>query len=973
MGKGALVKPGRIGNYTRNQLNNLIATEAATITAQGDITAVTTSTTSGLNGGASSGAATLTIAPDRATDGTVASGDYVLIADINDSNNLKRVTAGSIASLAGGGSISMSSNTDTDNVIITSDGTQGKAIQQANSTISTGGQDLTVQGTLTLADSSRNTHLTISESGASNCLFVNTVNDKDIIFSGKSASGTNEVFRVDSSAQSLLLAGSAKISFGAVEEYMYGDGTDIHFGVGTGGDINIPTDIGLTFGRNEEKIEGNGSGLTIAGDVLTLDSAGDITLDAGGANVFLKDDGTTFLDFQNSSGDAVIVPGASTKDVIFKCHSDDNSGAEVMRLDSSAGAIQIANDKKLTFSTVHEYIYSDGTDLFIGVGSGGDINFPADIGLTFGDDGEKIEGNGSGLTIAGGTLTLDSEGDIILDADGGDVTLKDGGTIYLNAKNSSGNAILAPGVSTKDIIFKCHSDDNSGAEVFRVDSSAGVLLLPASKKIAFSDVDEYISGDGTDLTIGSGGHVTIDATGDIILDADGDDIRMRAGSDDATGLTFTHSNSGDWTIKPGTQDKDLIIQSNTGGAATEMLRVDASTARIGIKTAAPAAIFEVAGTVSGSSLYASRDIHVSGALNCASTISATNTVSGSDAYFVGDLAVSGAFTIGGNLTAGAYMATSTLSGTDGYYVGNSVVSGTLTSGKTIRAVNALSSSDGYFSGDVDISGTVSATKYSSITSIDTVSGSDAYFVGKLDLSGNLKLSDNNYLNFGSTVGVNGYGIRDNAGFVQFRDSSGTWKDIGAASLEGSGSSVEQIQDIVGDMFTSNSETNITTTYVDSDGKITLVASAAGGNSTTGSLEVSGGFLGIDLTGSFITHGVTLPNKSDATGSVKANAFLSYSSRRYKENIIPIVDPINKIKNLQGVSFAWKSSGEKDIGFIAEDVGEIIPEIVSFEENGIDASSMDYPKLTALLVEAVKAQQDRIEKLENMLIVRPRGH
>ena len=123
MGKGALVKPGRIGNYTRNQLNNLIATEAATITAQGDITAVTTSTTSGLNGGASSGAATLTIAPDRATDGTVASGDYVLIADINDSNNLKRVTAGSIASLAGGGSISMSSNTDTDNVIITSDGT----------------------------------------------------------------------------------------------------------------------------------------------------------------------------------------------------------------------------------------------------------------------------------------------------------------------------------------------------------------------------------------------------------------------------------------------------------------------------------------------------------------------------------------------------------------------------------------------------------------------------------------------------------------------------------------------------------------------------------------------------------------------------------------------------------------------------------------------------------------------------------
>jgi hypothetical protein len=273
-----------------------------------------------------------------------------------------------------------------------------------------------------------NSNLTISESGTNNCLFVNTVNNKDIIFSGKSSSGTNEIFRVDSSAESLLLAESVKISLGAVEEYIYGDGTDIHFGVGTGGDINLPTDIGLTFGRNEEKIEGDGSGLTITGDVLTLDSAGDITLDAGGADIFLKDDGTSYLVFQNSSGNAVVAPGASTKDVIFKCHSSDNSGAEVMRLDSSVGAIQIANDRKLTFSTVHEYIYSDGTDLFVGVGENGDINLLPDIGLTFGDDGEKIEGDGSGLTITAGTLTLDSEGDITIDSDTGVINFKDGGT-----------------------------------------------------------------------------------------------------------------------------------------------------------------------------------------------------------------------------------------------------------------------------------------------------------------------------------------------------------------------------------------------------------------------------------------------------------------------------------------------------------------------------------------------------------------
>ena len=68
----------------------------------GDIEAVTTSSTSGLSGGGSSGSIALQIAPSQATSATVASGDIVLIGDADDSNNLKRTTAGDIANLAGG-------------------------------------------------------------------------------------------------------------------------------------------------------------------------------------------------------------------------------------------------------------------------------------------------------------------------------------------------------------------------------------------------------------------------------------------------------------------------------------------------------------------------------------------------------------------------------------------------------------------------------------------------------------------------------------------------------------------------------------------------------------------------------------------------------------------------------------------------------------------------------------------------------
>lgn len=66
---------------------------------EGDISAVNTSATSGLSGGASSGAVNLSIAPNSATSATVAGTDIVLIGDADDSNNLKKTTAQDIANL----------------------------------------------------------------------------------------------------------------------------------------------------------------------------------------------------------------------------------------------------------------------------------------------------------------------------------------------------------------------------------------------------------------------------------------------------------------------------------------------------------------------------------------------------------------------------------------------------------------------------------------------------------------------------------------------------------------------------------------------------------------------------------------------------------------------------------------------------------------------------------------------------------
>jgi hypothetical protein len=89
---------------------------------------------------------------------------------------------------------------------------------------------------------------------------------------------------------------------------------------------------------------------------------------------------------------------------------------------------------------------------------------------------------------------------------------------------------------------------------------------------------------------------------------------------------------------------------------------------------------------------------------------------------------------------------------------------------------------------------------------------------------------------------------------------------------------------------------------------------------------------------------------------------SSSSIRWKHNLEPISRPLHKVSRLRGVSFDWdkEHGGHHDVGMIAEEVGEVLPEIVSYEENGIDAVGMDYSRLTPLLVEAIKEQQMQIE-------------
>ena len=97
------------------------------------------------------------------------------------------------------------------------------------------------------------------------------------------------------------------------------------------------------------------------------------------------------------------------------------------------------------------------------------------------------------------------------------------------------------------------------------------------------------------------------------------------------------------------------------------------------------------------------------------------------------------------------------------------------------------------------------------------------------------------------------------------------------------------------------------------------------------------------------------------GHAIADGWDTYSSRRWKSDIQPLRGALGKVERLRGVSYTYTANGKHDIGMIAEEVGKVVPEVVSYEENGKDARGIDYARLTALLVEAVKQQQDEIQQ------------
>ena len=94
----------------------------------------------------------------------------------------------------------------------------------------------------------------------------------------------------------------------------------------------------------------------------------------------------------------------------------------------------------------------------------------------------------------------------------------------------------------------------------------------------------------------------------------------------------------------------------------------------------------------------------------------------------------------------------------------------------------------------------------------------------------------------------------------------------------------------------------------------------------------------------------------------AGDFNSTSDIRLKDNIQVIEDPLAKLIQIEGVSFNWKENNKPALGVIADQVQEILPELVT---DG-DPKTVNYNGLIGLLIEVVKDQQKQINTLSERI-------
>ena len=668
-----------------------------------------------------------------------------------------------------------------------------------------------------------------------------------------------------------------------------------------------------------------------------------------------------FFGFDDSTGNFTFIPDATNSSEVFSGNKGTVDVGSLVSVGNISGSgkgyfekdVEIADDLKVSGSAT---LGSGASNTFV-INSAGRVSgstkaiFEGDIVTA-----DNLAATGS-VSAASAIITGN--------ASAGSATITGKlSSSYAGTNNFEGSLLvetdlLVSGTFTAGTEFVIGSDaDGTDRKItFGHSTLKSVIGIDDSGDVFAINTDNAFEA-ANDLQIDASGHVTL-GNGNLIIGADSD------GTDRT--ITFGHS-----TLKTtvGIDDSSDVFAINTDDAfeTANDLQIDTN----GNVTLGNGAI-SVAGNISGSGKgYFEKDVEIADNLKVTGSITAgaaTLSAKLSSSYagsnnFEGDLIVEGNLRVSGTTT-----------------FGDAAVDLSSFSGKFSSSYAGTNNFEGSLLVETDLLVSGSATFGNASSDVTTITG-------RLSASEGMFIPDDKKLFFGTNNDAHIVYEEGNQDFLVISGSSagmvlsGTTVQIrgtlqGASPLKIAGG-IQIVEATNGETTNMKFGDNIKTTFGDDadtgiqyrDGALNFleVSGSSKGMVLSGSKVSVDGCLGVGvlLEGNAITHGITLPNTDDVYGKIKANAYTTYSSLRYKDNVEPIQNAMAKIRNLSGVTYNWKTTNSSDIGFIAEEVGKVMPEIVEWESDGVNAQSMDYTKIIPVLVEAIKEQQTEIDSQKKII-------
>ena len=680
-----------------------------------------------------------------------------------------------------------------------------------------------------------------------------------------------------------------------------------------------------------------GTGLTASSAVINLDISGISILNTDSEAIATDD---TFLMLNDSASALVRVSSASVSGAITEVTAMSDN-----RVLTATGSTTLKGESNLTFDGTDLAIASSGK-LYFGGGSHTYIHEQADDILEF------VVGNDilMKLTEAGSGIEFPQDSHPLKIGAGSDLQLNHNGSNSF-VENYTGNLNIINNTDDGDIILK--SDDGSGGTTAYLTLDGSIAKTTLNKDLRAVDDVRITAGNGDDFQVFHNGT-----------------------------NTFVKNNTGDFYISNDANDKDLILRSDDGsGGQTAYLTLDGSAESIEIakKMQFPA------------SHSADKIVMYSGGNEKIGTEANTLLFTGANHVFhdTSNNDIMKISTSGVEINGGAGTDLDPLLRVQKKVDGNGSATGIL-----LGAVNGGQSKAGIFFENLGVGNGRGSLYFCNENTSDTSDATIADAKMTITRDGNV-------------------GIGTDTPGTKLHISSGATDEV--LRLEGTGSPYLSVYDSGTRQFFFQSSGNTVNFYAENDNTIAFFTSGTravdidssqrvgiGTTSPTSKLHVknasdismdtsangqvrvegNGYALGIALNGSgsfiynnsssrFLSLGTNETEQARLTTGGAwhvVNDVVAFSStpsdKKLKTNVKDIDYGLDTIMKLKPKQYDWKKDDRHDIGFIAQEVEEVIPEIVKDNEWFDDKiKTLDYEKLTAVLIKAVQELKQEIEELK----------